>query len=129
MKALVRAKSEEDNVDQVLAALSETGLKISPTAIADELDLPVSTASEWKQKVEQNYKAIIVSDREAKAFTPEEHDQLLDAIAAMEEYGGSFAQVIAKALRKADTKNTRKLQYAFPDLISKYVEMANEGDL
>lgn len=41
--------------------------------------------------------------------------------------GGGFASALAVAFRRADPGNRRRLREAFPDLISRYAEMAKEA--
>lgn len=47
-----------------------------------------------------------------------------DTITAMEKYGGGFARAIAKAFTVADPLNRKTLVEAFPDLFSRYRDMA-----
>ena len=47
-------------------------------------------------------------------MTGAEYDQ---TIAAMQQYGGSFASAIGKAWMYADLSNRYKLEQAFPELI------------
>lgn len=43
---------------------------------------------------------------------------------AMTEYGGSFVQALANALRRADDGNAERIRLAFPELWIKYTNLA-----
>lgn len=47
-------------------------------------------------------------------------DELLSIMLAMETYGGSFVQNLAKAMFCADSDNLQRIVNAFPELIEKY---------
>ena len=47
-------------------------------------------------------------------------DELLPIMLAMETYGGSFVQNLAKAMFCADSDNLQRIVNAFPELIEKY---------
>lgn len=45
-------------------------------------------------------------------------------IAAMQQYGGSFASALGRAWLYADLGNRSKLEQAFPELLKQYRDMA-----
>jgi len=47
-------------------------------------------------------------------------------IIAMETYGGSFVQQLAKLLRAADDNNYQKLENAFPEYFEQYRKMGED---
>jgi hypothetical protein len=49
-------------------------------------------------------------------------DELLPIMIAMETYGGSFDQNLAKAMLCADSDNLERIVKAFPELIERYKE-------
>lgn len=51
-------------------------------------------------------------------------DQILLIARATDEFGGSFARAIGKALVVADSYNRQRLTDAFPDLVEKYLKKA-----
>ena len=53
-------------------------------------------------------------------MTRDEKDELLSIMLAMETYGGSFVQNLAKAMFCADSDNLKRIVNAFPELIERY---------
>lgn len=49
-----------------------------------------------------------------------------DIVEAMETYGGSFVQALAKCFLHADYQNFSKLKKAFPEYWNEYAEMAQK---
>ena len=47
-----------------------------------------------------------------------------EIVSAMASYGGSFAQALAEACRRADPLNFARIKAAFPDLWEHYDELA-----
>jgi hypothetical protein len=47
-------------------------------------------------------------------------------ISAMLIFGGSFAEAMAKAWQRGDAVNRARVKAAFPDLFTKYAEMARQ---
>jgi len=47
-----------------------------------------------------------------------------EIVDAMAQFGGSFAQAIAVAARRADPMNLSALKAAFPELWNQYAELA-----
>ncbi len=45
-------------------------------------------------------------------------------VSAMEEYGGSFVQALAKAAFRADQVNLQKMKDTWPEYWKEYAEMA-----
>lgn len=48
------------------------------------------------------------------------HDQLCNAAANMERYGGGFCEALALAFCRADSYNTQRLVDAFPNIFERY---------
>ena len=53
------------------------------------------------------------------------HDEMLRMVQAMHRYGGSFVRAISEAFMVADENNLRRLETAFPEIVSKYSALAN----
>lgn len=49
-------------------------------------------------------------------------DELLPIFERMEEHGGGFVSALASAWFKADPRNQRRIQDAFPDYIDDYAQ-------
>ncbi len=47
-------------------------------------------------------------------------------VEAMQKFGGSFVQALAKCLHRADHINYKKLKDAFPEYINKYRVMGDK---
>ena len=54
-----------------------------------------------------------------------EQDQ--DMYEAMRQYGGSFIQVLATLLQRADHVNYEKLERAFPEYFAEYRKMSEKS--
>lgn len=52
------------------------------------------------------------------------HDDKLKVIQAMQDYGGSFVQQLAKLWLIADETNCQRIERAFDEYIEKYKNMA-----
>ena len=48
------------------------------------------------------------------------HDELCNAAANMERYGGGFCEALAALFYRADAYNTQRLVDAFPDIFERY---------
>ena len=55
-------------------------------------------------------------------------DELLPTMITMENYGGSFAKNLAKAMLNADEYNLQRIVNAFPELIERYAAFAKIAD-
>ena len=55
------------------------------------------------------------------------NEQDYKVIEMMEKYGGSFVQALAECFHRADSHNTARLKYSFPDYWSEYEEMAKNN--
>jgi len=55
-----------------------------------------------------------------------ETEQDYKTVEAMEKYGGSFVQALARAIRCADDINFNKIKISFPEYWKQYEEMSNK---
>ena len=49
-----------------------------------------------------------------------DHNQKYYTIRAMQQYGGSFVQCLAKAWERADADNSERIENAFPEYLIQY---------
>jgi hypothetical protein len=60
----------------------------------------------------------------AHVLRPTMTDEEGDAVAAMAQYGGSFARALAVAYQRADPVNRARIREGFSDLFREYAEVA-----
>ena len=55
---------------------------------------------------------------------PQSRDEMLEMVAMMRKYGGSFIHTLAECFIRADSDNLQRLYAAFPEIVGEYSKWA-----
>ena len=56
-------------------------------------------------------------------------DEMLNMVAAMHKYGGSFVRALSECFILADSDNLTRLYRTFPEYVKQYTGMAQEDEV
>jgi hypothetical protein len=127
--------ADQTDIDDIYASLevlqhAGRGYATDPGAQRCEHAERSDTIDSIKTQVEESLQKALARSSKRRREPDEAEVDMTDAITdydvaeAMLTYGGSFAQALALCWQKADVRNQRRLQEAFPEVWAEYQTLA-----